>query len=235
MRTNYVLIDYENVQPTSLAVLDAEHFRVLVFVGASQSKLSFETAIALQKLGANAEYVKIAGNGSNALDFHIAFYIGRLSALDPTAFFHIISKDTGFDPLIQHLKQRKLHVFRLTDIANIPLLKVADSKSLPERVSLLVAHLQPRGTSKPRTLKTLTSTINSLFQKQLSEAEVAALIEALQAKKFITLNESGITYALPARAANPSGSNAAKPATLPFTDLPYDNSLRRELVQNLNS
>lgn len=35
MRTNYVLIDYENVQPTSLAGLDAEHFRVLVCVGAS--------------------------------------------------------------------------------------------------------------------------------------------------------------------------------------------------------
>ena len=52
MRTNYVLIDFENVQPTSLSGLDAEHFRVLVFVGASQNKLSFETAAALQRLGA---------------------------------------------------------------------------------------------------------------------------------------------------------------------------------------
>jgi hypothetical protein len=54
MRTNYVLIDYENVQPTSLAGLDVEHFRVLVFVGASQNKLSFDTAAAMQKLGARA-------------------------------------------------------------------------------------------------------------------------------------------------------------------------------------
>ena len=77
MRTNYVLIDYENVQPTSLAGLDAEHFRVLVFVGASQNKLTFDTAAAVQKLGARAEYIKIAGNGSNALDFHIAFHIGH--------------------------------------------------------------------------------------------------------------------------------------------------------------
>jgi hypothetical protein len=72
MRINYVLIDYENVQPSSLAGLDAEHFRVLVFVGANQNKLTFETAAAIQKLGPRAEYVKISGNGSNALDFHIA-------------------------------------------------------------------------------------------------------------------------------------------------------------------
>lgn len=27
-----------------------------------------------------AEYIRISGNGSNALDFHIAFHIGELSA-----------------------------------------------------------------------------------------------------------------------------------------------------------
>ena len=84
MRTNYVLIDYENVQPNSLAGLDAEHFRVLVFVGANQNKLTFEIAAAIQKLGPRAEYVRIAGNGANALDFHIAFHIGQLAAQDPT-------------------------------------------------------------------------------------------------------------------------------------------------------
>jgi hypothetical protein len=52
----------------------------------------------MQALGAKAQYVKISGNGSNALDFHIAFYIGHLGAVDPTAYFHIISKDAGFDP-----------------------------------------------------------------------------------------------------------------------------------------
>ena len=74
MRTNYVLIDYENVQPGSLAELDGEHFRVIVFVGANQNKLSYDTASALQRLGSRAEAIKISGNGSNALDFHIAFH-----------------------------------------------------------------------------------------------------------------------------------------------------------------
>ena len=200
MRTQYVLIDYENVQPGSLAGLDAEHFRVLVFVGASQNKLAFDTAAAVQKLGARAEYVKIAGNGSNALDFHIAFHIGHLSNQDPTAFFHIISKDTGFDPLIQHLKERKVFASRWKDVADIPLLKAANSKTQAEKIDLVVANIQQRGTSKPRTLKTLTSTINSLFQKQLSDEALVALVKGLQSTGFVTVTDTKVTYALPSEA-----------------------------------
>jgi hypothetical protein len=36
------LIDYENVQPKLLDELAADHFKVIVFVGASQTKISFE-------------------------------------------------------------------------------------------------------------------------------------------------------------------------------------------------
>ena len=68
MRINYVLIDLENVQPASLAGLDTEFFKVLIFVGASQTKIPFELASAAQKLGIRATYIKISGNGSNALD-----------------------------------------------------------------------------------------------------------------------------------------------------------------------
>jgi PIN domain len=198
MRTNYILIDYENVQPSSLAGLDAEHFRVIVFVGASQSKLTYQTAAALQRLGPRAEYVKIAGNGSNALDFHIAFHIGHLAAQDSTAFFHIISKDTGFDPLIQHLKERKVFASRSRDVSEIPLLKAANSKTMIEKIDVVVANLQQRGASMPRTLKTLTSTINSLFQKQLTEETLTALLKGLQTKGLITVKDTKVTYALPA-------------------------------------
>jgi hypothetical protein len=196
VRTNYVLIDYENVQPESLAGLDAEHFKVLLFVGASQTKLTFEVAASMQKLGGRAEYIKIAGNGSNALDFHIAFYIGHLSAVDQTAYFHIISKDTGFDPLIQHLKAKKISVVRSRVVEDIPLLKAANSKLLPEKVIVVVANLKQRGASKPRTLKTLSSTISSLFQKQLSEEELAELLAELQKQGLVLVSENKVSYAL---------------------------------------
>lgn len=106
-KTNYVLIDFENVQPESLGQLDHDYFKLLVFVGASQGKVPYDMAASLHRFGDRMEYIKISGNGSNALDFHIAYYIGRFAAADPTAYFHIISKDAGFDPLIQHLRAKK--------------------------------------------------------------------------------------------------------------------------------
>ena len=198
MRTTYVFIDYENVQPEALAVLDAEHFKVFVFVGASQTKVTFEAAAALQRMGSKAEYIKISGNGSNALDFHIAFYIGKFAESDPTAYFHIISKDTGFDPLIQHLKSRKVFAARWRDVGEIPLVKGVNSKSATDKIAVVVANLQQRGASKPRTVKTLASTVNSIFQKQLAEPELAALLAELQTKGYVVVTDTKVSYALPA-------------------------------------
>jgi len=196
MRTNYVLIDYENVQPSALSVLEKEHFKVIVFVGASQAKVSYDLAAQLQRLGPNASYVKISGNGSNALDFHIAYYIGQLAASDPDAYFHIISKDSGFDPLIAHLKSRKILACRSRDIGDMPIIKVANSKTLPEKVSVVVTNLKQRGASKPRTVKTLSSTISSLFQKALTEDELGAILKLMQAEGLVAVNGTKVAYTL---------------------------------------
>jgi PIN domain len=123
MATHYVLVDFENVQPRNVGLLRGGPFRIKVFVGASQSKVSFDTAQVLQSFGPDAEYIQISGNGPNALDFHIAYYIGQLAATHPDASFHIISKDTGFDPLIKHLKSRGIECKRSAAIADIPHIK----------------------------------------------------------------------------------------------------------------
>lgn len=196
MRINYVLIDFENVQPESLAGLQQDHFKVLVFVGANQTKIPFKVAQAMQAMGAKAEYVKIAGNGSNALDFHIAFYIGQLAAADPTAFFHIISKDTGFDPLIAHLKAKKILAARETSIRDIPLIKTAVTKTPADRLQIVLEKLRMPKATKPRTLKTLASHIKSQFQKQLSDADVSDLIDAMSKSGHITVTDTKIAYNL---------------------------------------
>ena len=149
-------------------------------------------------MGSRAEYVKISGNGSNALDFHIAFYVGQLAATDPAAFFHIISKDTGFDPLIQHLKTKKLSVIRSQDVSEIPIVKTTHAKEPVEKLDLVVAKLQQFGAAKPRRVKTLLSTMSSIFQKQLQEPELDALLKELQAKSYVTVSDNKITYSLPA-------------------------------------
>jgi hypothetical protein len=197
VRTNYVLVDLENVQPDSLAELAHDHFKILVFVGASQTKLPFELAASLQQLGPRAEYIKISGNGSNALDFHIAYYIGQLAAADPTVYFHIISKDTGFDPLVQHLKTKKVFAGRVKAVADIPLVKASNSKSPAERIEVVLAKLQQLKASKPRTASTLSSTIGALFQKQLPEQEVEALVKTLATQGYLSISGTKVTYTLP--------------------------------------
>ena len=197
MKTNYVLIDYENVQPAAMDVLNEAYFKVIVFVGANQTKLTFEVASALQKMGERAEYVQISGNGSNALDFHIAFYIGQLATRESDAYFHIVSKDSGFDPLIQHLKARKILVCRSKDVTEIPIVKADQSKTPSERMEIVIADLQRRGASKPGTVTALNNTINSIFQKQLSDQELAELMTSLEKKGVIITAGTKLSYALP--------------------------------------
>jgi hypothetical protein len=197
VRTNYVLIDFESVQPESLETLIHDQFKVIVFVGANQTKLPFEVAKSLQNLGSRAEYIKLSGHGSNALDFHIAYYIGRLAAIEPSAYFHVISKDRGFDPLIQHLRSKKILAGRVRTIADIPGLKASNSKSPQERIADILAKLQQLKAAKPRTIKTLSSTIASLFQNRLSAEEVAFLVQSLVNHGYLDVVGTKVTYALP--------------------------------------
>lgn len=197
LRTNYILIDFENVQPKALSTIDAERFKIIVFVGASQKKIAIDSAAALQRMGSNVEYIKITGNGSNALDFHIVFYIGQFATQDPSAHFYIISKDTGFDPLIQHLKTKKISVTRSRDVSSISLTKPTNKKSAAEIIEITIANLQQRGASRPRTLKTLSSTINSIFQKQLSDKELDSLVKALRNKRIVTVSDTKVSYTFP--------------------------------------
>jgi hypothetical protein len=197
MKTNYVLIDYENVQPDDIAALQHEHIRVIVFVGYHQTKIDIEKAAALQRMGANAEYVRLSGGGPNALDFHIAYYLGKLAAKEPAAFFHIISKDTGFDPLVKHLMERKLRVYRVKTIGEIPPLRPVDPKSSPDRVALIVVDLQKRGASRPRTVVTLSSTISAMFQKKLTAQDVSSLVSELKKRGLVKVEGTKVTYNLP--------------------------------------
>jgi hypothetical protein len=194
VKNNYVLIDYENVQPKDLAVLNGHPFKIMVFVGANQEKIPFSMASALQSLGSKAEYVKISGNGNNALDFHIAFYIGQIAAQDPDAYFHIVSKDAGFDPLIKHLKQKKIFAQRERDVAEIPLIRISNTTSVEDKIDAIVKNLAARGPSRPRKIATLANTINAMFMKTLAEADVNAIIAQMQKQGLVGIADQKVSY-----------------------------------------
>lgn len=198
MANNYVLIDYENVQPRNLELLFKHPFKVLVFVGENQAKIPFDLADAMQFLGKDAQYVKIVGNGQNALDIHIAYVLGELASREPDAHFHIISKDKGFDPLIRYLRQEKqMRVRRERDLLEIPLLQLPDTTSIDEKIKAIVKNLGGRGQSRPRKVRTLENTINSLFTRKLDPKELTALVKELEKRKLIVIRQSNVSYKLP--------------------------------------
>ena len=114
MSLTYILIDFENVQPTAvdMSLIRWTEYRVRIFHGPHQNKFDAEMVKALQPLGVQVEYVQCERKGKNALDFHVAFYLGRLvheceaAAAPPgkRAAFFIVSKDSGFDTLLNHVR-----------------------------------------------------------------------------------------------------------------------------------
>ena len=94
------------------------------------------------------------------------------------------------------LKSKKILACRSEDIGDIPLLKVSNAKTQPEKLAVVVASLKQRGASKPRTVKTLSSTIGSLFHKALPEEEFAALLKHMEQQGLITITGAKVVYSL---------------------------------------
>ena len=112
MDLTYILVDFENVQPPDMGLLSGEQYQLRIFHGPHQKKLDFDIAASLQPLGDRVKYIQSDKHGKNALDFYIAFYLGRLlqelEANGPSANsntrFVVISKDGGFEALMSHVQ-----------------------------------------------------------------------------------------------------------------------------------
>jgi hypothetical protein len=112
MDQTYILVDFENVQPPDMGLLSGDQYQLRIFRGPHQNKLDFDIAESLQPHGDRVKYIQSDRHGKNALDFHIAFYMGRLlqeleangSAANGNTRFVVISKDGGFDALMSHVQ-----------------------------------------------------------------------------------------------------------------------------------
>lgn len=112
MDLTYILVDFENVQPPDMGLLSGDQYQLRIFRGPHQNKLDFDIAVSLQPHGDRVKYIQSDRHGKNALDFHIAFYMGRLlqeleatgSAASSNTRFVVISKDGGFDALMNHVQ-----------------------------------------------------------------------------------------------------------------------------------
>ena len=118
MSKRLVLVDYENVHKVDLSTLD-ESYSAIIFVGAKQNPPKAARKASTAHRFQRVDFQKIEGVGKNALDFHIAFQLGRTMETAPETECFVLSRDKGFDPLIAHLNKNGLKCLRLDSLDSL--------------------------------------------------------------------------------------------------------------------
>jgi hypothetical protein len=209
MTQSVLLVDYENIGKIDLGAIPAG-VRVPFFFGASQKSVPTEFLKAALKLGDRFVPIDIEGQGKNALDFHIAFYLGEYLTRSPETACVILSKDKGFDPLIRHLVRRGFAVRRANSMAEAltsrapavakpgraqradrPGTHEGGSARLEEARRLLAGTQKPR---RPRKRKGLIAMLHSHFSQKVPESELQGLVDELIAQGWLSETNRAITY-----------------------------------------
>jgi hypothetical protein len=173
------------------------------FFGASQKTVPTEFLKRALKGGDRFEPIDIAGHGKNALDFHIAFYLGECLTRSPGTRCVVLSKDKGFDPLLKHLAGRGFSVRRETTLgAAFPrtasTAAVSASRSSPERWedTELQRLVDLEEAKRPRTRKRLVAHIYNHWKKEIAEADANQFVDRLIAAGKLSETGSAVTYHL---------------------------------------
>ena len=185
-RINYIFVDFENVQETDLDRIANKPVKVRLVLGERHKSLPVKLVKLIQKFAEQVRLIETGLNGKNALDFVLAYEIGVESEQDPQGYFHVLSRDKGFDALIRHLKARDVLAARHATFSEIPVLM-----NPAERVQLLAAHFKAHLTNRPKKQTTLESQMQAIFGKTLSPGEVEETIRGLVTEKIITFSEKG--------------------------------------------
>ena len=203
---HHIYVDFENVQNIRLQLIAGKPVTVTLVLGSRQKSLPVELTQALLEYAPQVRLVETKASGKNALDFVLACELGGRCATDQQSGYYIVSRDKGFDAIIDHLTQHRIRVARYESFAGIPVLK-PESRSpgikkptpptLEERVRDFTEKLERSPANRPARTKTLLSTIHAFFGRDLTDVEVQAIVDRLTVLKKIRIGETGaVTYSL---------------------------------------
>lgn len=208
-KTTLLFVDYENVGKSLDLKLVPEDVQVLVFFGASQKSVPTEFMRTAHRMGPRFVQIDIEGQGKNALDFHVAFYLGEQLAANAQADCIVLSKDKGFDVLIEHLKQRGFKVrgadsmavaFPSTAPKAAAKPPTASPKSSAKQTPPLVLAIEwlksTQARTRPLKRKGLIAHLYTHFRKQLTEQQIEQLVADLMTKKVVSEADGKLAYNL---------------------------------------
>ena len=194
---NHVFVDFENVHEVDPALIGAKSVSLTLLLGARQTKLDAALVEKLLEHAASVQLVRLTSSGKNALDFTLAYYVGRAVMADPTGYFLIVSRDTGFDPLIEHLRSRNIQADRHDKFIPPSTPPPAKPPSAPPEDLFTRAseHLRKLVTNRPKRKKTLISHLRARFDKTATDAAMLDLVNRLcKAGRFTIGEKDAVTY-----------------------------------------
>jgi hypothetical protein len=206
----HILVDFENLQPKDFELLDGDRCRVVLFLGPHQNKLALDVVQSLQRLGRSVAYVQSEKKARNALDFHIAFYLGRVLH-EPLATgtsrskrdrFVVVTKDGGFDGLLSHIRSLGYDATKAVTIGEAlgerpgnTSGKRAPSKT--DAVSKVIANLRKHPKNRPSTRAALERHITTAFGGMATPSAVEDVIDAMGRAGVIKITDKNVEYSLP--------------------------------------
>ena len=104
-------LDFENVQKVDLSLISGKT-KIYLMSGKVQTKSAIEYATKIADSCSSIEIIKIKEPGPNALDFHIAYFLGRITFQAANKKYLIFSNDKGYDSLIRYLKDEGIKIER---------------------------------------------------------------------------------------------------------------------------
>lgn len=172
-RTHYIFIDYENVCESDLSRISGKPVRVFMILGTRHTKLPTSLFLFAQDHPEQVRIIQTPVDGRNALDFVLTLELGRIFVSDPAGYFHIVSKDTDFESVIQHLKHETKFIARHASLTEIPSLRTPE-----ERLTRLKNELADVTGSRPGTLEGLKNKIRTAFQNNTTPEFIEKTIQS---------------------------------------------------------
>jgi len=177
----YIFVDYENVQDINTNII-SKNVKMLIIVGENQNKISIELIQKTQPFGDSIEWLKIKSYGKkNALDFFITYFVGFYIGTQENKEYIIYSKDTGYDPLIEYLMNKKINIkrivsFKQLDNNGLNKKDLSINNVLNENILKINENLNKiQINARPKTKKGLLKHIKTFSKK--SNEEIEKMIE----------------------------------------------------------
>ena len=195
MYRKIIFVDLENVQKIDNNII-SNHTKIFIMVGKGQEKLAIDLLKEMFNKVDAMELIKVNGVGQNALDFFIAFYLGKCYDEFENSEIVICTKDGGYEPLKNHLLDKNINIIRISDNANKKekTQKKVELKSIDDigkKFNDVCEHFAPKNKHpRPRSLKTLRQYFGKDLKKNnYSKDDIEEILKLMIENKIMEITD----------------------------------------------